>query len=34
MDSKKDTKEKKQEMVDFINSVRNWSNEEINKIEE
>ena len=34
MDSKKDTKEKKKEMIDFINSVRNWSNEEINKIEE
>ena len=32
MDSKKDTKEKKQEMVDFINSVRNLSDEEENKI--
>jgi hypothetical protein len=32
MDSKKDTKEKKQEMIEFINSIRDWSDGEELKI--
>jgi len=30
-DKNKDTEEKKKEMVEFINSVRNWSDEEESK---